>query len=69
MVDGKRVDGMILTLISENDPRVGYLLDGGFPFVLYGRLEKTALMFLWTWTGARYSAGPVSTSWNWATAE
>ena len=41
MVEGKRVDGMILTLIREQDPRVGYLLDRDFPFVLYGRTRET----------------------------
>ena len=41
MVEGKRVDGMILTLIREQDPRVSYLLDHEFPFVLYGRTRES----------------------------
>ncbi len=47
MVEGKRVDGMILTLTKEEDARVEYLLDRGFPFVLYGRTrEKRAHAFV-----------------------
>ena len=39
MVQGKRVDGMILTLTKASDERISYLLDQNFPFVLYGRTE------------------------------
>ena len=39
MVQGKRVDGMILTLTKAIDNRISYLLDQNFPFVLYGRTE------------------------------
>ncbi|MBC8257862.1 MAG: LacI family DNA-binding transcriptional regulator [SAR324 cluster bacterium] len=39
MVQGKRVDGMILTLTKASDERISYLLDQEFPFVLYGRTE------------------------------
>ena len=39
MVQGKRVDGMILTLTKAIDKRISYLLDQNFPFVLYGRTE------------------------------
>ena len=35
------MDGMILTLIREQDPRVDYLLDHEFPFVLYGRTRES----------------------------
>lgn len=41
MVEGKRVDGMILTLTKEEDARVAYLHERGFPFVLYGRTRET----------------------------
>ena len=39
MVQGKRVDGMILTLTKAIDKRISYLLNQNFPFVLYGRTK------------------------------
>ena len=39
MVQGKRVDGIILTMTKAKDNRISYLLDQNFPFVLYGRTE------------------------------
>ena len=39
MVQGKRVDGIILTMTKTRDDRITYLLDNNFPFVLYGRTE------------------------------
>ena len=39
MVQGKRVDGIILTMTKTRDDRISYLLDNNFPFVLYGRTE------------------------------
>jgi len=41
MVQGKRVDGIILTLTKAVDERISYLLDQNFPFVLYGRTEES----------------------------
>jgi len=41
MVQGKRVDGIILTMTKINDERISYLLDNKFPFVLYGRTEDS----------------------------
>jgi len=37
MVQGKRVDGIILTMTKAHDERISYLLDQDFPFILYGR--------------------------------
>ena len=34
MVQGKRVDGIILTMTKTNDERISYLLDNKFHFVL-----------------------------------
>ena len=39
MVQGKRVDGIILTMTKTRDDRITYLLDNNFPFVLYGSTE------------------------------
>jgi len=41
IVQGKRVDGIILTMTKANDNRISYLLDQDFPFVLYGRTEDS----------------------------
>ena len=39
MVQGKRVDGIILTMTKTRDDRISYLLEKNIPFVLYGRTE------------------------------
>ena len=39
MVQGKRVDDIILTMTKTRDDRISYLLENKFPFVLYGRTE------------------------------
>jgi len=41
MVQGKRVDGIILTMTKTHDDRISYLIDKNFPFVLYGRTEDS----------------------------
>jgi len=69
MVEGKRVDGMILTLIREQDPRVGYLLDRDFPFVLYGRTRDTRPYAFVDMDGSRPLKKPVLTWQVWAIAE
>ena len=43
MVQGKRVDGIILTLTKAVGERISYLLDQNFIFVLYGRTEESRL--------------------------
>jgi DNA-binding LacI/PurR family transcriptional regulator len=35
-----RVDGFVLSDTNEDDPRVRYLLDSGFPFVTFGRANE-----------------------------
>jgi len=40
MVEGKRVDGMILTGTRHGDERIAYLKGRGFPFVALGRSEE-----------------------------
>ena len=37
IVQGKRVDGFILLRTRQQDPRISYLLESGFPFVAFGR--------------------------------
>ncbi|WP_029029159.1 LacI family DNA-binding transcriptional regulator [Salinarimonas rosea] len=42
VVNAGQVDGMVVSRATCADPRVGYLLDRGVPFVLHGRvLEET----------------------------
>jgi len=36
-----RVDGFVLSETNENDERIRYLLDRGFPFVAFGRANDT----------------------------
>lgn len=38
VVESGRADGVVLPRIAENDERVNYLLERGFPFVAHGRL-------------------------------
>ncbi len=40
MVEGKRVDGVILVQSRLDDPRIRYLQEQQFPFVVYGRTES-----------------------------
>jgi len=40
IVDGKRVDGIILTGTRYKDERIAYLKEKGFPFVALGRSEQ-----------------------------
>ncbi len=41
LVDGRRVDGILLARTRRQDERIAYLLDRGFPFVAHGRSEET----------------------------
>ena len=39
LVEGHRVDGMLVARTRRDDPRIGYLLDRGAPFVAHGRCD------------------------------
>ena len=39
MVEGRRVDAMVVGRTRRSDDRIAYLLDRGFPFVAHGRTE------------------------------
>ena len=41
LVEGHRVDGMLLARTRRDDARIRYLLDRGVPFVAHGRSEET----------------------------
>jgi len=40
LVENRRVDAVILARTRRQDPRIGYLLDAGMPFVAHGRSEE-----------------------------
>ena len=40
VVGSRQVDGLILFAPRRNDPRIAYLLEANFPFVLFGRYES-----------------------------
>ena len=39
MVEGRRVDAMVIGRTRRRDDRIAYLLDRGFPFISHGRTE------------------------------
>jgi LacI family transcriptional regulator len=41
LVEGRRVDGIVLARTRRHDDRIAYLLDQGFPFVAHGRSEES----------------------------
>lgn len=41
LIEGRRVDGLLLARTRRDDPRIRYLLDHGVPFVAHGRCEET----------------------------
>lgn len=41
LIEGRRVDGVLLARTRRDDPRIRYLLDRGTPFVAHGRCEET----------------------------
>src|SRR5262249_50268398 len=45
LVASQHVDGLILFAIRENDPRIVYLLQEGFPFVLFGHTETEEKLY------------------------
>jgi LacI family transcriptional regulator len=40
LVLGRQIDGLILFAVRENDPRVDFLLEHDFPFVIFGRFNS-----------------------------
>jgi LacI family transcriptional regulator len=40
VVGGRQVDGLVLLAPRRNDPRIAYLQEAKFPFVLFGRCES-----------------------------
>ncbi|MBL8702802.1 MAG: substrate-binding domain-containing protein [Alphaproteobacteria bacterium] len=41
LIEGRRVDGIVLARTRVKDERIAYLLDRGFPFVTHGRTDET----------------------------
>jgi LacI family transcriptional regulator len=40
LVENRRVDGLFVARTRRADPRVGYLIDSGMPFVVHGRTDE-----------------------------
>lgn len=47
VVESGRADGVVLTRIAEDDERVDYLLNRGFPFVTHGRTDIEDAGYSW----------------------
>lgn len=47
VVESGRADGMVLTRIAEDDERVSYLSERGFPFVTHGRTLGSEHAYNW----------------------
>lgn len=47
LVYGRQVDGLILFAVREADPRVAFLREADFPFVVFGRTRETTEDTCW----------------------
>lgn len=47
IVSSRRADGLVLGRTTENDPRIAYLREQGFPFVAHGRTDSADASFDW----------------------
>ena len=47
VVESGRADGLVLTRVSEQDERVDYLIERGFPFITHGRTLNHSLAHGW----------------------
>jgi len=47
IVESGRADGLVVPRIAENDERVIYLMERGFPFVAHGRLLDDSKSYNW----------------------
>lgn len=46
LVDGRRVDGVLVVRTRAEDPRLSYLIERGFPFVAFGRSHAQDFPYL-----------------------
>ncbi len=46
LIESGQVDGFVLSSVNYNDPRLGYLIEEGFPFVAFGR-SHSAQRYHW----------------------
>lgn len=47
MVDGRRVDAMVVNRATIDDPRVAFLMERSFPFVVHGRVLEPRAAYSW----------------------
>ncbi|TCD12301.1 LacI family DNA-binding transcriptional regulator [Oricola cellulosilytica] len=53
LVRDGRADGLVLARVTEEDPRVNFLMQRSFPFVAHGRILKTEAGYNWLDTDGR----------------
>ncbi len=59
IVETRRADGIVLARITEEDPRIAYLMDRGFPFVAHGRVREETRAYAWVDTDGHSAFGEV----------
>lgn len=47
MVDGRRIDAMVVNRATVDDPRVAFLIERSFPFVVHGRVLEPRAPYAW----------------------
>lgn len=57
VVESRRADGIVVPRIAEDDPRIRYLKERGFPFVAHGRLAGTEQGYSWHDTDGSHAFG------------
>lgn len=55
VVESGRADGVVVTRIAEQDPRLEYLSETGFPFIAHGRLLEAEYPYNWVDTDGAYA--------------
>jgi LacI family transcriptional regulator len=53
VVEARRADGLVLARVEEEDARIDYLIEHGFPFVAHGRIIDTKCTYSWFDTDGR----------------
>jgi LacI family transcriptional regulator len=53
LVRDRRADALLLARVTEDDPRVTFLLECGFPFVAHGRVLESGAAYSWLDTDGR----------------
>jgi LacI family transcriptional regulator len=60
LVDGAQVDGVVITRVTETDPRAHILIERGVPFVAHGRLLDAPRPYAWFDTDGEAAFGELA---------